>query len=760
MKNRAMKNRAMKITALSLCAAVILGTAGTSVRALAAGGTEGRVEEKAVEANAAEGKATETMASEGKPADVAADKGLTKDETVYVLAGADGAVQKIIVSDWIRNADGVDVVNDSSELSGIETVKGEGGYTLGGDNTYVWDARGGDVYYQGNIEKELPVELAVTYKLDGKTISPDELAGKSGKVTIRFDYTNRQYEYVEIDGKKEKIYVPFAMLTAMLLDNEVFTNVEVSNGKLINDGDRTVVVGVAFPGLQEDLAIDSEKLELPDYVEITADVTDFELGMTVTLATNELFSKGDVGELDSVGDLNESLGELTDAMEQLMDGSSRLYDGLCTLLDKSGELVEGIDKLAAGAKALSEGVGDLDEGASRLQAGAAQLSSGLSTLSSNNDAVNGGARQVFETLLSTANTQLSAAGLSVPAMTISNYADVLNGVIASLDENAVYKQALSTVTAAVEEQRSYIMEQVTAAIRARVTEQVIPAVEEQVKLEVTEAVRENVTAQVITAATGMDKESYDAAVAAGMVDSTTQAAIQGAIDAQMQGDDVRQLVETNTAAQMESENVQAIIAAKTEEQMQDGSIQDMIAANTEQQVQKAIADNMASDAVRSQLAAASEGAKTVMALKASLDSYNSFYIGLQNYTVGVAQAASGAADLRAGADSLKDGADKLCSGASELYDGILTLKDGAPTLVDGITQLRDGAMQLSDGLKEFDEEGVQKLVEAVDGDLDGLVTRIRATVDVSKDYQLFSGAGSDMDGQVKFIYRTESIEAD
>lgn len=126
----------------------------------------------------------------------------SKDETVYVIAGADGSVQKIIVSDWIKNTLGSNTICDKSELTDVENVKSDEGYTLGSDNTRVWDAQGNDIYYQGNIEKELPVGLSVTYKLDGKTVSPAELAGKSGKVTIRFDYTNQQYEYVEIDGQK------------------------------------------------------------------------------------------------------------------------------------------------------------------------------------------------------------------------------------------------------------------------------------------------------------------------------------------------------------------------------------------------------------------------------------------------------------------------------------------------------------------------------------------------------------------------------
>lgn len=738
-----MKKHTRKLTALALCAALLLGVVGTAAYALAAEGS-----------NEAEG--TESVGT----GITAAASDISKDETVYVLAGADGTVQKIIVSDWIKNAIGADTIKDSTGLSNIKNVKGDERYTLGGNNTCVWDAQGNDIYYQGDIEQELPVDLTVTYTLDGKTVSPEELAGQSGHITIRFDYTNKQYEYVEIDGKNVKIYVPFAMLTGLLLDNDCFTNVEVSNGKLVNDGDRTAIVGIAFPGLQENLDLDSEKLEIPDYVEITADVTDFELGMTVTLASNELFSEADADGLGSIGDLSESLGELTDAMDQLMDGSSKLYDGLCTLLDKSGELVDGIDALAAGATQLKAGAGELDDGVSALQAGATQLYSSLQTLDSNSGTLNNGAKQVFEALLSTANTQLTAAGLSVPAMTISNYADVLNGVIASLDETAVYEQALATVTAAVEEQRSYIEEQVTAAIRSEVTEQVTAAVEEQVKAQVTEAVREQVRAQVISTVTQMSPADYETAVDAGLVDEATQAAIESAVEEQMQSDTVLQMIESNTAAQMASATVQGTIAANVDAQMSSDAVAALIAENTQLQVEKAISENMASDAVQSQLTAASEGAQTVIALKASLDSYNSFYIGLQSYTSGVAQAAAGAGELKSGTDSLKAGSSQLYGGISELCDGILTLKNGAPALVDGITQLRDGAMQLSDGLKEFNEKGVQKLVEAVDGDLDSLAERIRATRDVSKNYRTFSGPASDMEGQVKFIYRTEAIETE
>ena len=249
-----MKNRATKLIALTLCVVLLLGTVGTAVSALTNESTGSDREDQDESEVQKETTSTSAVAN--------ANKKVSKEETVYVLAGADGEVQKIIVSDWLQNASGANTLEDVSELFDIENIKGDESYTLGSDNGCVWDAQGNDIYYQGSIEKELPVQMSVRYTLDGQAITPEALAGQSGHVTIRFDYQNMQYEEVTIGGKTEKIYVPFAMLTGMVLDTNVFRNVTVSNGKLINEGSRIAVVGVAFPGLQENLAISKDTLDI------------------------------------------------------------------------------------------------------------------------------------------------------------------------------------------------------------------------------------------------------------------------------------------------------------------------------------------------------------------------------------------------------------------------------------------------------------------------------------------------------------------
>lgn len=609
------------------------------------------------------------------------EKALRRDETVYVIANTDGSVRQIIVSDWIQNGLAAAQVEERSELSQVEAVKGSATYTLGQDNARVWDAQGQDLYYQGSIEKALPVDMTVTYQMDGQTVTPGQIAGKSGHVTIRFDYENRQYEMVEIDGTEEKIYVPFAMLTGLLLDSDRFTNVTVSNGKLFCDGSHTAVVGVAFPGLQEDLAMEKDRLDIPDYVEIEADVKDFSLATAVTVASSGLFDQLDDETLEKLelGELTDGIGRMTDAMDQLMDGSSQLYDGLCTLLDSSQQLIDGVDRLCQG----------------------------LNELTAHNSQLNGGAKQVFQSLIAAANSQLQTSGLTVPELTVDNYSQVLESLLQQLDGASAYaeSEARKKIEAAVAAQQ----EQVSAAVEQ--------AVEQQVAAQVEQAVEQQVWQQVLSAA-GLTEETYDAGTAAGAIPQKQQEQLQAALKAQMASETIKGLISQTKAAKMESDELRALIEQKTEQTMAE-----------------LVEENLQSEEIQSQIRSAAEqasaGAQSIRSLKEQLDSYQSFYQGLLAYTAGVAQARDGAAQLQS----------------------------SLPALTDGVTRLRDGSMELSDGLRQFREEGIQKLADALGGDLGQLSSRLKAIREAAQNYRSFSGDAEDMPSQVRFIYRMEAIEA-
>ncbi|WP_405344975.1 hypothetical protein [Ruminococcus sp.] len=689
-----------------------------------------------------------------------------KDETVYVMAKADGTVDKIIVSDWIKNNKGADTIRDLSTVGDIENVKTDASFTLDSDNMRVWEANGEDLYLKGTGKQPLPVDLTVTYSLDGKVISPEALSGKSGKVTIRFDYTNNAYETVKIDGKDERIYVPFLMMSGMILDGEKFSNVTVTNGKVISDGDRTMLAGIAFPGLQHDLGLTRDEIDIPSYFEVNADVTDFELGATVTIAANPLTKDIDPDELDSIDDLKASMNTLESAMTALIDGSSQLYTGLDTLLEKSGTLSEGVEALYAGAEQLSDGAAQVDDGAKELSKGAAtlsdgtitldlgalDLSSGLKTLDSNSGALNTGSDMTFTSILATAQKSLKEAGLDIPNLTPENYTTVLNTLIDSLSEEKVKAQAEATakekVTAAVEANRETVTAGVTEAVR------------QNVQAEVESGVRAQVTAKVIETL-GYTVDEYNNAVAAGMVDEATVAQVNGAIEAQMNSDEVSATISSLVDQNMQSEAIRATIAQKTEEQ-----------------IQSLIDENMQSEEVLNgiaeALAKAKAGRESIIALKAQLDSYNTFNKGLKTYTDGVGSASAGADQLHSGttqiklgssalkdgASALKDGTEQLSDGADTLKDGVLTLKNGVPALIDGVSQLRDGSMQLSDGLQQFSDEGISKITSLLKNDVGNIVERLKATVKVAQDYKSYSGLTDQMDGEVKFIYKTEEINND
>lgn len=655
----------------------------------------------------------------------------TKDETVYVLANAEGEAKRVIVSDWLTNPDGEKDLADATTLKDAKAVKGSAFLKDG-----VWyNADGADVYYQGDAEDALPVNLTVSYTLDGEAKTAAEMTGKSGRVTIRVA--------CDVKETKDGVKVPFAALTAALLDNDVFTNIEVTNGKFLDDGDRTVVVGWALPGLQETLKLDAETVTLPEYVEISADAKNFEAPTTLTVVTNELFSAVDVDSIDAT-ELTENINKLKDGMAQLKDGASRLADGVSalkdgakTLADGATELKNGAEALKEGANPLGDGVSQLNDGATALETGSAQLTEGLNTLTANNEALASGATKLFETVLGIANTQLSAAMENAPTLTIENYEETLTALLDACSEAGIDKQLHDQVEAVVNQNRAKIEEAVTAKVQ------------ETVAAQVEEAVCENVTAQVL-AAMDMTPDTYKAAVESGALTDAQKNQIAAAVD-----------------AQMKSQEVKAVLAQQTEQTMGSDEIKATIEQNVNEQVEALTQQNMASKDVQAKRAAALEqgqaAAASLTALKAQLDDYRTFYDGLNAYLAGTAQAANGASELKTGAAQLAAGTEELngkvpalLEGIGSLSNGMNTLTENLPSLTDGVQQLLDGANELKDGLNTFDEEGVSKLVSLVEDDLADMLDRVKAALNAANAYTTYTSLGENMTGRVRFVWRTDA----
>ena len=329
------------------------------------------------------------------------DNDADKDESVYLISDANGNVNKTIVVDHLKNKDKKDTLEDASNLSDIENVKGKEKFTQSGDKL-TWQAGGKDIYYQGTATEEPPVTQKVTYYLDGKEISPEDLAGKSGKVKIRFDYTNTTSYTETVNGEKQTVSVPFAAVTGLVL-GDGFENIEVTNGKAEVSDSSSVVLGYALPGLKDSLGIKDGDLDgdvnIPEYMEMTADVENFSMPAAMTFVVNAsdyVSTDGiDTSDLDDmINDLKDASTQLQDGSKTLAEGTDTLSDGLSTLQSKLGTFASGVGTLQSGLKTYTDGVstlsgglntlgnstGALVSGADKLNSGAGQLASGSATL--------------------------------------------------------------------------------------------------------------------------------------------------------------------------------------------------------------------------------------------------------------------------------------------------------------------------------------------------------------------------------------------
>lgn len=313
-----------------------------------------------------------------------------KEETVYVNAKASGKTDKVTVSNWLKNSGSVSGdLEDESTLSDIKNVKGDEKYTSDGDKL-TWATDGEDIYYQGTTDKKLPVSVKLNYYLDGKQMKPSELKGKSGHLKITVDYKNNEKQNVSLDGKDTEVYTPFVMMTGMILPNETFSNVTIDNGKIISDGNKNIVIGFGMPGLKDSLNLSSEesdKVTIPESLSIEADVTDFTMSSTYTVALSDLLDDMNMDDIADVDDLQTALDDLEDAALQLVSGSDTLADGAGTLADGVNTYTEGVDTLNAGIQKylgsngeLSGSVTEYVNGVNKVVKGVQDYTDGVNTL--------------------------------------------------------------------------------------------------------------------------------------------------------------------------------------------------------------------------------------------------------------------------------------------------------------------------------------------------------------------------------------------
>lgn len=734
------KKIAKKIVAGSMAVMMAAGLAGTY-----------EYHSNAMQVQAAEQKDKDTQELKETAENVLADHatdfedtGFSKEESVYVKADASGNVKKTTVSEWLKNPE-KGTISDTSELKDIKNVKGDETFETGSNNSVSWKSEGNDIYYQGTIDKELPVDVKVSYKLDGKSISPKNLKGKSGKVEIQFSYDNKSKQTVNVNGEDVEMYTPFTMVSAMMLSSDEYSNVSVENGKLISDGDKKIVVGVAFPGLANDLNLKDldMDIDIPETVTITADVKDATVGTSITMASAELMNEFGLDDIDSFDDLQDSIDDLEDATNQLVDGSKEAADGSKELADGAGILNDGAGTLASGAGTLADGVNTLNEKSGTLV-------SGVNTLASGVQAYTGGIEEIYagsNDLVSGA--QALASGADTLNTNIASAADGANSLVAGAQslKNGL-KTAKDTLDEGVKVLNNVTEENIKNSVTATVsTDKVTASVNKpEVAAIVNQHIDENTTAE--------EKEAITKAVEDAL-EQCTASVDKDSIEVEKTVNGNAQLITQSVKGAQDYMNGVGTSLTQSSDSKEQPSVWDGV--NGIESGASTLAGYLGLGdgktlTIGTGAAGLASGSKKLLA-------------GTQKLQAGAAQLHDNSAPLMAGITSLKDGGSQLASGVSQLAsganqvaDGAGTLSNGTQTLLDGANTLADGNQTLADGMQEYKEEAIDKLTDLFNGDISGVTDRIDAMTNLAKEYKSFAGISDGVSGTTKFIIETEGID--
>ncbi|MDB8009474.1 hypothetical protein [Agathobacter rectalis] len=790
------------------------------------------------------------------------DNDADKDESVYLISDANGNVNKTIVVDHLKNKDKKDTLEDASNLSDIENVKGKEKFTQSGDKL-TWQAGGKDIYYQGTATAEPPVTQKVTYYLDGKEISPEDLAGKSGKVKIRFDYTNTTSYTETVNGEKQTVSVPFAAITGLVL-GDGFENIEVTNGKAEVSDSSSVVLGYALPGLKDSLGIKDGDLDgdvnIPEYMEMTADVENFSMPAAMTFVVNAsdyVSTDGiDTSDLDDmINDLKDASTQLQDGSKTLAEGTDTLSDGLSTLQSKLGTFASGVGTLQSGLKTYTDGVstlsgglntlgnstGALVSGADKLNSGAGQLASGSATLKDGLKSYTDGASTLaagasnLDAGMDTLKSGTDTLSQSAPSLVsgVNSLSDGINTLDKALktpmsdEEAAKYKEAAKagvdakladdTNATSYNNTKKYAadeyykemtsdssVEKTVESLKANETlyNMIYSTVEAQVKQQIEDAVVKQAGEAAV--------KGYETQL--GSRELAIKAIYNASGKEKDYDNDVKALSTSNTDSQLKAMAKQVLegVAGNSKDAV-GTSVADAAKTGAETGAQEAVITGIDSTKknISDQINAKQESGESLVSgatklnagAKVLAEKLPELTKGVADLKDGSSQLSAGAAKLTANNDTLNAGATALNAGASQLSAGTQSLMNSVPTLTSGIKQLVDGsntlvannaqlnsgasqladgtnqivsgvdqlttgsktlsegAHTLADGMVQFNEEGINKILDAYNGDLKPFTNKLQAVIDAGEEYQTYSAIADGQTGSVKFIYKLASIDA-
>ncbi len=764
------------------------------------------------------------------------DNDADKDESVYLISDANGNVNKTIVVDHLKNKDKKDTLEDASNLSDIENVKGKEKFTQSGDKL-TWQAGGKDIYYQGTATEEPPVTQKVTYYLDGKEISPEDLAGKSGKVKIRFDYTNTTSYTETVNGEKQTVSVPFAAVTGLVL-GDGFENIEVTNGKAEVSDSSSVVLGYALPGLKDSLGIKDGDLDgdvnIPEYMEMTADVKNFSMPAAMTFVVNAsdyVSTDGiDTSDLDDmINDLKDASTQLQDGSKTLAEGTDTLADGLSTLQSNLGTFASGVGTLQSGLKTYTDGVstlsgglntlgnstGALVSGADKLNSGAGQLASGSATLKDGLKTYTDGASQLNTGLNqlndNTGSLATGVTSLNDGAKTLSDGINAANkgaaGVSAgaaqlktSIDTAKTGADSLAAGAKQVDEgvgQLTQSLSDMPETIKTNINKSLEPLNELNVGtlfktlgyIDTDKITADNVSAaadaavnnagDIIDALTNMQNQNPSATynqILVGLSQGKGAVSVYSAVNQSVTDSayTVQALKDGSAKVSDGASSLDAGLGRLSDgaselssgaSDLAKGTTQLATGATELQTGTQSLADKLPelTKGITSLVNGSNELVKNNDTLNAGATALNAgasqLSAGTQSLMNSVPTLTSGIKKLVDGSNTLVANNAQLNSGASQLADGTNQIVSGVDQLTTGSKTLSEGAHTLADGMVQFNEEGINKILDAYNGDLKPFTDKLQAVIDAGEEYQTYSAIADGQTGSVKFIYKLASIDA-
>lgn len=741
-----------------------------------------------------------------------------KTETVYSVLNSDGSISDTIVSSWLHDEDGINNIKETLNLTDVKNIKSNEKPSKDG-NTYTWNAKGNDVYYEGTATKQLPVSVKIRYELDGQEISANDIQGKSGHLKLTISFTNNYSKVKNINGKSIVVHPSYLAGGMLNMSTGKFSNVKCESGKIVNDGTNEMLAFANIPGLNETLksaGLDkvNNQLGISDNVTVEADVNEFDLGSIMVGMTNEIDLASELGEIGSVSELTDGIDQLIEADNQLIDGSKQLYDGTTQLKEQAAPLTGSSDQvrqLSAGAiqlndgvKALQTGISQYTAGASAINAGvnqlygipqgAAAISSGMntkgesgfsmveasSTLRKGLDQLNSvaagiSAESYYNSLMDNVKTaeagvtQLQNEVLAPTKTELGNLGDVLKKASSSLSGLSTLVGQLSSVEAAIEQDQATVSsnnEKVTA------NNNKIESVKET-KNKLNEAIESLKTAREALKATETEENPVDTSDLDSKIASLENAYNSINVDDMQTLDGLTKFDEQLKAMPELLNNLKGTIdtvngymkSANESVGKLDGYLKTASAGLASMET---LLNDSKGDMEKMQA--------MIPTLQRNIDQLDQLANGVDagvqsvNENIGKlsSQSQSAVDTLKAGTTQLTSNNATLNGGASALSEATGTLAgqsgtfnemaDGLDTLGEAFETLNSGAKQLYEGNEQFKSEGLDQLKEKVDlgvGELETLQSVMDEIKAMNKEYASYSGAPEGATVTSRYVFRTK-----